>query len=136
MRRAKSEVIICSLNSDLSFPFFVNTEASKKGKKKEEGAGKKEKGEAIAPCVNYSELAVCNASGALHHLSMLDEAKVEIGHHGGAAILVSCMRCNPIQVSQLVITSSITLLAILVVCDKLNHSAIPHLVIIPRLRVK
>lgn len=71
---------------------------SKKGAKKATNAPVVKKADSNDPVINYNELAVCNASGALHHLSFLDEAKVEIADpkNGGSAMLIACLRCQEI----------------------------------------
>lgn len=65
--------------------------AGKGGKKKAEGDGKapaKQGARGAAaeppPPPNYADIAVCNSTGALHHLTFLDEAKLEVGSWGSS----------------------------------------------------
>ncbi|MEW5297571.1 MAG: hypothetical protein WDW38_006743 [Sanguina aurantia] len=55
-----------------------------------------EQGEALRP-INFHDVAVCNATGALHHLTFDDAAKAQVGAvPGGCAILAECLKAgNP-----------------------------------------
>eukprot|EP00955_Chlamydomonas_euryale_P055678 356183-Chlamydomonas_euryale.AAC.2 len=58
----------------------------------------KPKGLEPPPPPNFADVAVCSACGALHHLTFLDEAKLQLGELGsvGPAILVAASRTgNP-----------------------------------------
>lgn len=48
----------------------------------------------------HPEAALCNATGALHHLSFLDQAKAELGQLGAAALLVPLLQASNVGVYQ------------------------------------
>lgn len=72
-------------------------EAAKKADDKKDPKEKKRSAEAAAPeppC--FPDIAVCNAAGALHHLTFLDTGKQQFVANGGAPILTACLKvANP-----------------------------------------
>jgi hypothetical protein len=49
--------------------------------KKKENISSKDKNCDIAlDPINFADLAVCNAAGALHHLTFIDEAKLQVSN--------------------------------------------------------
>ncbi|KAG2433810.1 hypothetical protein HXX76_008167 [Chlamydomonas incerta] len=43
---------------------------------------------------NYADMAVCNAAGALQHLTFLDAAKQQVALRGGVPILTACLKVS------------------------------------------
>ncbi|PNW76200.1 hypothetical protein CHLRE_12g544115v5 [Chlamydomonas reinhardtii] len=43
---------------------------------------------------NFADMAVCNASGALQHLTFLDAAKQQVALRGGVPILTACLKVS------------------------------------------
>lgn len=64
-------------------------EKDKDGKEKRKGA---DTAPPEPPC--FSDIAVCNAAGALQHLTFLDSAKQALAAVGGAPILTGCLKLS------------------------------------------
>ena len=61
--------------------FRISSPPSAEPKKpKAAAAGQKKVKDEGPPPLNLAEVAVCNAAGALHHLTFIDEAKVQVSH--------------------------------------------------------
>jgi len=74
--------------------------SGKSASKAKDGASSKSKDSKAAeppPAPVYADIAVCNATGALHHLSFLDAAKAQIAGLGGAPILAACLKAANMQ---------------------------------------
>ncbi|KAG2484368.1 hypothetical protein HYH03_016784 [Edaphochlamys debaryana] len=75
---------------------------AKKGDDKGKGAPKDAKDakarearkKALAEATNFADAAVCNATGALQHLTFQDGAKQEVALSGGVPILTACLRVS------------------------------------------
>ena len=63
--------MVCQFIMAIISSFFPEP---KKAKKKDAKKGKVIE----APQPNLAEVTVCNSTGALHHLTFLDEAKIEV----------------------------------------------------------
>ncbi|GIL49673.1 hypothetical protein Vafri_5971 [Volvox africanus] len=68
----------------------------KDGKDAKGGKGGKGKGGSgsSAEAVNFPDAAVCNATGALQHLTFLDDAKHQVALHGGVPILNAALKVS------------------------------------------
>jgi len=81
--------------------FLAAAAAKKTVKKKKKGEraapSRQERGTEPPPPPNYADAAVCNAAGALHHLTFLDDAKLQVGRCTGIPILAACLRTPNIQ---------------------------------------
>ncbi|KAF5828330.1 armadillo-type protein [Dunaliella salina] len=49
---------------------------------------------------SFPDIAICNATGVLHHLTFLDRAKVEVGKLGGVRSLALCLKIAHIQTKE------------------------------------
>ncbi len=78
-------------------------DAAAKGSKGSNSKGSKGSPPASAAAAPHAAVedppltALCNATGALHHLSFLDDAKRDIAAAGGAETLVKLLKCSHAQ---------------------------------------
>ncbi|EFJ45247.1 hypothetical protein VOLCADRAFT_94450 [Volvox carteri f. nagariensis] len=74
------------------------TSPKRDGKDGKDGkGGKGGKGKGSGPAgepVNFPDAAVCNATGALQHLTFLDDAKHQVALHGGVPILSAALKIS------------------------------------------
>ncbi|GFR49626.1 hypothetical protein Agub_g11698 [Astrephomene gubernaculifera] len=73
-----------------------NKKDGKEGKPGKGGKGKGGSGSS-SDAVNFADAAVCNATGALQHLTFLDEAKHQVALHGGVPILTMALKVSNTQ---------------------------------------
>ncbi|KXZ53324.1 hypothetical protein GPECTOR_7g1218 [Gonium pectorale] len=80
-------------SSRSSSPSKAEGKDGKGGKGSKGKAGGGSSGEAP----NFADIAVCNATGALQHLTFLDAAKQQVAMHGGVPILTACLKVSNSQ---------------------------------------